>query len=119
MGGTQNDKSAANDARRAAASAKRSEKRRATGKVDVAALPWLALAAFVAEMAQTGGAVRIGLTRDGGAVALGLYHGDDYATEYVRPNEDFETALFGIAEIWLSDGVLGLERRMGQMGKTK
>jgi hypothetical protein len=107
------------DAKRAAAAERRATKRRDQGKVNVAGLPWLTLAALVAEMAETGGAIRIGLTRDGGALALGMYHGDDYATEYIRPNEDVEGALFGIADLWLPDGLLGLERRMAQMGTPK
>jgi len=119
MGSLQNAEQERKDKRRAAAAEKRSEKRRVTGKVDVGSLPWLTLAALVAELSENGGAVRIGLTRDGGALALGMYHGDDYATEYIRPNEDVEAALFAIAEIWLTDGLLGLERRMAAMGKGK
>lgn len=107
------------DAKRAAAQERRATKRREQGKMDVVSLPWLTLAALVAEMAEAGGAVRIGLTRDGGALALGMYHGDDYATEYIRPNEDIEAAIHGIAELWVPDGLLGLERRMVQMGKAK
>jgi len=119
MGSLDNAKQEQKDRRRAAAAEKRSEKRRVTGKVNVAGLPWLVLAALVAELAENGGAVRIGLTRDGGALALGMYHGDDYATEYIRPNEDVEAALYAIADIWLTDGLLGLERRMAEMGKSK
>lgn len=55
------------------------------------------------------GALRIGLTRDGGALALGCYLGDDYATEYVRPSEDLAAALNEIAEAWLPDGTAALE----------
>lgn len=108
----------AKDAKRTAAAERRATKRREQGKIDVGSLPWLALAAFVAEMAETGGAVRIGLTRDGGALALGCYHGDDYATEYVRPNEDVEATIHDIADIWLPDGLLGLERRIARMARA-
>lgn len=109
----------ARDNKRAAAAERRQTKRRVTGKVDVSGLPWLTLAALIAELAEGGGALRVGLTRDGGALALGLYHGEDYATEYIRPGEDVEAALHDIAAVWLPDGLLGLERRMGQMGKAK
>lgn len=119
MAGPRDRQQDAKDAKRANAAERRATKRREQGKVNVGLLPWLTLAALVAEMAETGGAVRIGLTRDGGALALGMYQGDDYATEYIRPNEDIETALFGIADVWLPDGLLGLERRMAAMATPK
>lgn len=50
--------------------------------------------------AMSGGAVRIGLTRDMGAVAIGMYKGDDYATEYVRPGEDLAAEVRAIASAW-------------------
>lgn len=119
MAGPRDRAQDAKDDKRAKAAERRATRRREQGKVDVAALPWLTLAALVAEMAENGGAIRIGLTRDGGAVALGMYQGDDYTTEYIRPNEDVEAALHAIADIWLTDGILGLERRMAQMGRPK
>lgn len=119
MGAAQNARDEARDSARKKAAEKRSEKRRTVGSVDVVALPWLVLAALVAEMAESGGAVRIGLTRDRGALALGMYQDGDYTTEYIRPNEDVERALYDIADVWLPDGLLGLERRMAQMGKAK
>lgn len=119
MAGPRDREQNAKDDKRAKAAERRQTKRREQGTLDVAALPWLTLAALVAEMAQTGGAIRIGLTRDGGALALGMYHGDDYATEYIRPNEDIEASLHDIAELWLPDGLLGLERRMASMASRK
>lgn len=50
--------------------------------------------------ALRGGALRIGLTRDGGALALGLYMGDVYSTEYIRPSEDLAIELRKIAAAW-------------------
>lgn len=48
-------------------------------------------------VAAVGGAVRVGATRDGGAMAVGYYLEGDSWTEYVRPSEDiegyFETAI--------------------------
>lgn len=119
MGSARNAAQEKRDAQRSAAAARREEKRRQQGAVDVGGLPWLTLAALIAEMAASGGAIRVGLTRDGGALALGMYHGDDYATEYIRPNEDIDAALHNIADLWLPDGLLGLERRMASMGKQK
>lgn len=38
---------------------------------------------------QEGGAIRLGLTRDGGALAVGIYGlGGDPTTEYLRPSDD-------------------------------
>lgn len=42
------------------------------------------------EIALTeGGAIRLGLTRDGGALAVGIYGlGNEPSTEYLRPSDD-------------------------------
>ena len=65
------------------------------GAEGVTALAQLAIGA-----ALVGGALRIGLTRDGGALAIGVYMGDDYGTEYVRPDEDLPRAVREIAQGW-------------------
>lgn len=119
MGAVKNQKHEARDASRERRAAKRAEKRQALGTVDANALPWLTIVAFMAEMAANQGAVRFGFTRDGGALALGCYMGDDYDTEYIRPNQDIEAAIFDIADVWLPDGLLGLERRLAQLGAVK
>lgn len=62
------------------------------------------LSALAVVVAQRGRAVRIGLTRDGGALALGMYVDDDYATEYIRPNEDIGEATAEIVGAWIPDG---------------
>lgn len=49
---------------------------------------------------ESSGAVRLGVTRDSGAYAVGCYDGDDYATEYIRPNEDWESAWYDLVEAW-------------------
>lgn len=64
---------------------------------------YAAVLGLMVSFADAGGAVRYGYTRDGGAYALGVYLGDDYATEYIRPNEDFTAACIDIAEAWLPD----------------
>lgn len=64
-------------------------------------MDWAALAILTEEMAQVGGAVRIGLTRDLGAWALGMYMEGDYAVEYIRPGEETATAIDEIARVWL------------------
>lgn len=50
--------------------------------------------------AMAGGACRVGLTRDGGAIGIGCYLGDDYSTEYIRPDEDLAQAVRDISQAW-------------------
>lgn len=38
-------------------------------------------------------ALRFGYSRDGGAYAVGVYSGEDYWTDYIRPAEDIDTYL--------------------------
>lgn len=64
---------------------------------------WAHLMALVSVMADRGGAVRIGYTRDGGALALGLYADDETGTEYIRPSEDGEVAIDEVAAGWLGN----------------
>jgi hypothetical protein len=52
------------------------------------------LRATIDVMTQTGGALRCGVTRDGGAYSLGIYgDGPEPYTVYVRPNEDLTEIL--------------------------
>jgi hypothetical protein len=52
------------------------------------------LRATIDVMTQTGGALRCGVTRDGGAYSLGIYgDGPEPYTVYVRPNEDMNEIL--------------------------
>lgn len=104
MGAAKNGAQEAKDNKRARAAAARERKRRDTGQWQWEQSHWLYLAALTQAFAKEGGAIRIGLTRDGGALALGLYLENDYATEYVRPNEDLATAIHEIADVWLEDG---------------
>lgn len=91
----------------------RSRRSQAAGQASYDAADWGAIIALVGALAENQGALRLGLTRDGGAFALGIYLGDDYATEYVKPAEDFETALDEIAAAWLPDGgATYLERKI-------
>jgi hypothetical protein len=79
--------------------------RRATASTscDLRGVDWRVVAAAIVSFAEAGGALRIGLTRDGGAIAIGCYLGDDYATEYIRPSENFTDAVQEIAEAWLPE----------------
>jgi hypothetical protein len=58
------------------------------------------LFSLVVGASLTGGAIRVGLSRDGGALALGVYKGEEYGTEYVRPNEDLGMAVREIILAW-------------------
>ena len=58
---------------------------------------------LVAIVAACGGAVRIGATRDGGAMAVGYYLEGDSWTEYVRPAEDIEAYFDGAIQDWLGE----------------
>jgi len=89
--------------KRQRAKEQRSRRASAAGTVDWNSFPWLEAATLVEALAREGGALRLGQTRDGGAWALGVYLGDDYATEYVKPQEDTQVALAEIAEAWLPD----------------
>jgi len=51
-------------------------------------------------MALSGGAIRVGLTRDGGALAIGVYQGEEYGTEYVTPHQDLLMELRQIEAGW-------------------
>lgn len=81
----------------------RSRRADASGAFDVLAVDPVAILALVYAFAIEGGATRWGCTRDGGVLAVGCYMADDYATEYVRPKEDFLAACTEIAAVWLSD----------------
>lgn len=88
---------------RGAKKAQRARGRQLSAAADLEKLDWRRVMALTVTMADHDGAVRIGRTRDGGAIALGMYRGDDYATEYIRPTEDAAKALDDIAVAWLDD----------------
>lgn len=54
-------------------------------------------------VAATGGAVRFGATRDGGALAVGYYIEGDSWTEYVRPGEDIVGYFESAIQDWLGE----------------
>lgn len=88
------------------------------GGWDWTATDWLYLAALVQATSKEGGAVRVGLTRDKGAMALGMYHSDQYGTEYIKPGEDFAQAIIDIAEAWLDAGLPALELELQTFQKA-
>lgn len=94
--------------RNATATKKRGASKRGGGHaamtVTLDGVSWVRLAALTQATMTAGGAVRIGLTRDGGALSVGMYVGEEYGTEYIRPTEDLADALYDIADAWLPQG---------------
>lgn len=90
--------------KRERAKAARQSRRRLAGSADWREFDWSAAAALTMAITDEGGALRIGKTRDGGAWSFGVYKGEDYAAEYIRPNEVFVDAVREIAEAWCEDG---------------
>jgi len=76
---------------------------------------WFAVIALTEALCRHGGALRLGQTRDGGAWAFGVYLGNDYATEYIRPSEDFGVACLEIAEAWVPQEVETFKARFAQL----
>ena len=52
----------------------------------------------IAAVAASGGALRLGYTRDLGAYSIGIYGDGAPFTEYVRPDEDITQYMRGVAE---------------------
>jgi len=50
--------------------------------------------------ALTGGALRFGYSRDGGAYAVGIYGDGDPYTEYLKPSEDLDTFIADIEALF-------------------
>lgn len=59
------------------------------------------LRSTVGAMTQAGGALRCGVTRDGGAYSLGIYgDGPEAYTVYVRPNENLDEVLAELEQLF-------------------
>lgn len=101
--------------KRERAKAARGRRSAEAGKFDWSIFDWYGFIALTESVCAKAGAVRVGFTRDGGAVALGIYLGDDYATEYIRPNEDFVDACEEIADAWLGKGNHQFRARYNQL----
>lgn len=67
-------------------------------KFDLSRLDSDLMLAAIGRAALRGGALRIGLTRDGGALAVGVYGDGEYTTVYMNEFEDqtdfWETIMF-------------------------
>lgn len=51
----------------------------------------------IVNITEQGGAIRFGLTRDGGAYAVGIYDNGEHETEYLKPGEDLRGYLEELA----------------------
>ena len=58
------------------------------------------LRAAISAAAGTGGALRFGYSRDGGAYAVGIYGDGEPYTEFVRPSEDFSGFLRDVESLF-------------------
>lgn len=59
------------------------------------------LRSTIGAMTQAGGALRCGVTRDGGAYSLGIYgDGPEPYTVYVRPNENLDEILAELEQLF-------------------
>jgi len=99
------------DSKRSKAKTARGRRAKETGGYPNEQIDWVAIVALSEALFNIGGAVRVGKTRDGGSIALGIYVGEDYATEYIRPSEDFYTAIEEIVEAWIPDGLVPFRTR--------
>jgi len=54
----------------------------------------------IAAAALTGGALRFGYSRDGGAYAVGIYGDGEPYTEYLKPSEDLDSFLADIEQLF-------------------
>lgn len=62
--------------------------REKAGVYDLEQVDWQGLLSFIYRVVEAGGAVRVGRTRDGGALNVAIYFNDDYVNEYIRPGDD-------------------------------
>lgn len=93
----------------------RQSRRMSTAPRELTSQDWAWIIALAEAFMAQEGALRIGRTRDGGALALGCYLGEDYATEYIRPSEDLAQAADEIARAWLGDGAVEFDRAYNRL----
>lgn len=53
--------------------------------------------AAICSASRAGGCLRIGTTRDGGSLAIGVYHGDSYWVDYLKPSDDVDAYFLRLA----------------------
>lgn len=88
-----------NDKRVKATSQRRAQ--RTTPKFDVSSLDSVLLHKVIYAACRAGAALRFGLTRDGGAFAVGIYGDGEPYTEYLRPDDAHETYFRDLEQFFL------------------
>jgi hypothetical protein len=89
------------EARQRIADQQRAHRRRNRGSVveaDWGTASADSVSSAICAVTQHGYAIRFGYTRDGGAFAIGIIGDGDPFTEFVRPNEDIDAYLNGLAD---------------------
>lgn len=75
-------------------------KRRRGGVADWESVNAESIRAAITATALTGGALRFGYSRDGGAYAIGIYGDGEPYTEFVKPGEEVEITLNDICDLF-------------------
>lgn len=96
-----------NKKHRRATSSPSTPKQRASWAGAPAELLW----EVIRNITEQGGAVRFGLTRDGGAYAIGIYDNGEHETEYLKPSDDLR--------LYLVDLAAAFEDQPGTSGRTE
>jgi len=80
----------------------RGVRRQSGQEADWASVSGTVIISAIAAAAITGGALRFGYSRDGGAYAIGIYGDGEPYTEFVRPSEDVEQFLKDVEQLFVS-----------------
>lgn len=90
------------------------------GKADWKTLDGIQLLEAIQAITAAGGAIRLGLTTDGGAYAIGIYgDGPTPYTEYLRPSDDLNDFFASLAKSFSEETPIESERTAGKAaGKT-
>ena len=91
---TKRGKEASNESQRRS----RRENRRKENSADWTSVDSKRVLRVIAAVTKLGAAVRFGYTRDSGVYAIGIVGDGEPYTEYVRPDEDMDLFLDGLAE---------------------
>lgn len=75
--------------------------RKSTATADWASADASILSRAICAAAITGGALRFGYSRDGGAYAVGIYGDGEPYTEFLKPGEDLDQMLVDIENLFI------------------
>lgn len=91
---------ASNDRAGSTAGKSRGLKRNSGGTADWKSVDANALVDCICTAASTGGALRLGYSRDGGAYAVGIYGDGEPYTEFCKPSEDVDSFIADIRQLF-------------------